>query len=56
MIDQIHLLRIESTVATLFSPQKKVFPHDWKPETPYPDDTHQSYVKYLKDLLDEQQN
>lgn len=56
MIDQINLLQIENTVDTLFSPQEKVRQHGWKSEMPYLDDAHQSYVEYLKDLLDEQQN
>jgi len=55
MIDQINLLQIKNTVDTLFSPQKKVTQHDWKSEAAYPD-AHQSYVEYLKDLLNEQQN
>lgn len=55
MIDQINLLQIENTVDSLFSSQEKVHQHDWKSQTSYPD-THQSYVEYLKDLLDEQQN
>jgi len=56
MINQINLLQIENTVDTLFSSHKKVLPHDWKSETPCLDDAHRSYVEYLKDLLDEQQN
>jgi hypothetical protein len=55
MIDQINLMQIENTVDTIFSSQEKVHRDDWESE-PFYADAHQSYVEYLKDLLNEQQN
>ena len=55
MIDQINLLQIENTVDTIFSSQENVHRNKWESEPSYPD-AYQSYVEYLKDRLNEQQN